>query len=105
MTVRRRIRSLAGSTAPTPSRGGPPSPAPGRLATRAVGAISPPRADRLAQSEPPATRTAGDTFEWEMRNSDGPTDSALYLCACGYQFTARVATTVSCPNCGGGQAW
>jgi hypothetical protein len=48
---------------------------------------------------------AGDTFEWDTRKSDGPTDSALYSCGCGFRFTARVATTVSCPNCGSGQAW
>ncbi|MEA2372260.1 MAG: hypothetical protein QOH12_2654 [Solirubrobacteraceae bacterium] len=47
----------------------------------------------------------GDTFEWDMRKSDGPTDRAFYDCGCGYKFTARVATTVSCPHCGAGQAW
>jgi len=51
------------------------------------------------------TSAGGDTFEWDMRKSDGPTDRAFYDCGCGYQFTARVATTVSCPNCGAGQAW
>lgn len=105
MTVRRRIRSLAGSAGSAQGRDSSAVLAAGRLATRAVGAIAPSRSDRLAQPDQPAIRPAGDTFEWKMRNADGPTDSALYHCACGYQFTARVATTVSCPNCGGGQAW
>jgi hypothetical protein len=51
------------------------------------------------------TSPGGDTFEWNMRRAVGPTDQALYECACGYKFTARVATTVACPNCGAGQAW
>jgi hypothetical protein len=51
------------------------------------------------------TSAGGDTFEWNMRRAVGPTDQALYDCACGYKFTARVQTTVACPNCGAGQAW
>jgi hypothetical protein len=94
MTVRGRIRSLTESAGAVPTRR--------TLADRAVATPSP----RLADHPEPANRpAAGDTFEWDMRKSDGPTDAALYDCACGYKFTARVATTVSCPNCGTGQAW
>ncbi len=46
-----------------------------------------------------------DTFEWRTRRSDGPVDRALYACACGFQFAARVDTTVRCPHCGADQAW
>jgi len=86
MTIRTRIRSsaqAAGKSALTaPTRGGRPSHGGGGLPS-----------------------TAGDNFEWDMRRNDGPTDRALYDCGCGYKFTARVATTVSCPHCGAGQAW
>ncbi len=58
-----------------------------------------------AAAAPATPRGAGDTFEWDMRKNDGPTDRAFYDCGCGYKFTARVATTVSCPHCGAGQAW
>lgn len=58
-----------------------------------------------AAAAPASTRGGGDTFEWDMRKNDGPTDRAFYDCDCGYKFTARVATTVSCPHCGAGQAW
>jgi hypothetical protein len=34
-----------------------------------------------------------------------PEDSALYTCECGEGFTAAVTTCVTCPSCGGGQAW
>lgn len=40
-----------------------------------------------------------------MRESDGPVDLAHYACACGYEFSARVATGVPCPHCGAHQAW
>jgi hypothetical protein len=40
-----------------------------------------------------------------MRASGGPEDRAAYQCPCGYVFEARVSTSVSCPNCGTGQAW
>jgi hypothetical protein len=63
------------------------------------------RARRESDPAEQPDRRGGDTFEWDMRRSDGPTDSAFYDCACGHKFTARVATTVSCPHCGAGQAW
>lgn len=43
--------------------------------------------------------------EWRSRNSGGPVDNAHYGCDCGYQFSAAVSTTVSCPHCGTMQAW
>jgi hypothetical protein len=43
--------------------------------------------------------------ERRHRESVAPEDSALYSCSCGFQFTAAVSTSVSCPHCGTGQAW
>ena len=43
--------------------------------------------------------------EWRLRASGGPDDRAHYHCRCGYVFEASVSTSVSCPNCGTGQAW
>lgn len=40
-----------------------------------------------------------------VREAGGPLDSACYRCQCGFVFTAKVSTTVSCPHCGTGQAW
>ncbi len=67
---------------------------------------------RLGPSVPHRARPAAadgrvgpDTFEWRMRESDGPVDLGHYACACGFQFAARVATTVRCPHCGADQAW
>jgi hypothetical protein len=93
MTMRRRIRSLGQSASATAAAG--------RSVSRAVAAVSRPARERPE----PTDRPSGDTFEWATRKSDGPTDCAFYDCGCGYQFTARVATTVSCPNCGSDQAW
>ena len=28
-----------------------------------------------------------------------------HTCSCGYVFEADVTTSVTCPHCGGGQAW
>jgi hypothetical protein len=41
----------------------------------------------------------------QARRAGGPQDQALYMCACGYSFTALVSTSVGCPHCGAGQAW
>jgi hypothetical protein len=85
MTMRARLRSL---TPPRPTRH----------------RSSPAR----EQPPPPAhqhERVGQDTFEWRMRESDGPVDLGYYACACGYEFAARVATTVRCPHCGAEQAW
>jgi hypothetical protein len=97
--MRGRLRSLTQATAARPAargathgetRGGRTSPGGGLPASPGGGVRASP---------------SGDTFEWNMRRAGGPTDEALYQCGCGYQFTARVATTVACPNCGAGQAW
>ncbi|HEY5196678.1 MAG TPA: hypothetical protein VIJ51_06590 [Solirubrobacteraceae bacterium] len=101
--MRRRIRAAAGSAGPTPTQSGPKSPVRGRQTSRSVSTVSPSRPNLPTQPE--SAGRPGDTFEWDMRKSDGPTDSAFYDCGCGYKFTARVATTVRCPNCGSGQAW
>jgi hypothetical protein len=34
-----------------------------------------------------------------------PEDCALYACGCGQVFTAAVTASVTCPACGGAQAW
>jgi hypothetical protein len=43
--------------------------------------------------------------ERRIRESGGPQDAAHYGCACGYQFSASVGTSVHCPHCGATQAW
>jgi len=43
--------------------------------------------------------------ERRVREAGGPIDRAQYSCTCGYVFHADVSTSVSCPNCGTGQAW
>jgi hypothetical protein len=82
--MRARLRSLAA---------GRPGAGSGRAA-----ALPPARG-----GEPPAG--GADTFEWRMREADGPTDVAHYACGCGYEFSARVETAVRCPHCGADQAW
>jgi hypothetical protein len=32
-------------------------------------------------------------------------DHALYRCQCGFVFESPVSTSVTCPHCGGTQAW
>jgi hypothetical protein len=44
-------------------------------------------------------------FDLRSRVSGGPVDNAHYGCGCGYQFSAAVSTSVSCPHCGSLQAW
>jgi hypothetical protein len=51
-----------------------------------------------------APRDAG-TDETDLRSGGGPQDQALYECCCGVDFTAPVATTVTCPSCGALQEW
>ena len=43
--------------------------------------------------------------EHRLRDSGGPDDRALYRCGCGTAFRADVSASVSCPQCGGDQAW
>ena len=65
------------------------------------------RRERRHGSPAPAhhTRAAGDHASDRVREAGGPLDRAAYNCGCGYQFSAPVSTTVSCPHCGAGQAW
>jgi hypothetical protein len=39
------------------------------------------------------------------RPTPAPQDRALYTCSCGFVFSQDVSTSVSCPHCGGTQAW
>lgn len=39
------------------------------------------------------------------RRGGSPQDMALYRCQCGFSFDAPVTASVSCPRCGGPQAW
>ena len=43
--------------------------------------------------------------ERRAREAGGPIDRAEYVCGCGYVFDAAVSTSVTCPRCGGHQAW
>ena len=57
---------------------------------------------RAAVPEPPV---ASGPDELRARSAGGPEDTALYSCACGCAFQAPVSASVSCPRCGGTQAW
>jgi len=68
------------------------------------------RSTPVPREDPPAKprlRLVRDEFadERRLRNSGGPDDTATYNCACGYVFSAHVSTSVTCPHCGGDQAW
>jgi hypothetical protein len=54
---------------------------------------------------PPAAPAAQRREEQRARESGGPMDRASYACGCGLVFDAPVSTSVSCPHCGGLQAW
>ncbi|MEI2701082.1 MAG: hypothetical protein V9E83_01620 [Baekduia sp.] len=54
---------------------------------------------------PPATHGEGVREARRHRRSVVSQDAASYQCGCGSVFTAPVSTTVSCPACGGDQAW
>lgn len=69
--------------------------------SRATPRSAPARRTRREPIEPPRP----DAVEARMRISSAPQDLAHYGCACGYLFTARVATSVTCPHCGAAQAW
>jgi hypothetical protein len=65
-------------------------------------------APRRRQSSLSDASTAGSEAladEHRLRDSGGPDDRALYRCGCGTAFRADVSTSVSCPHCGGQQAW
>jgi hypothetical protein len=61
---------------------------------------------RGAAPAPPTPLPAeAHPHEKRARESGGPIDRASYTCTCGMIFEAPVSTSVSCPNCGAGQAW
>jgi hypothetical protein len=61
------------------------------------------RRDGATAPSPAAVDQLAD--EHRLRDSGGPDDSALYRCGCGTAFRADVSASVSCPRCGGDQAW
>jgi hypothetical protein len=63
------------------------------------------RRPRHLVASAPSARPSVDTAAERVREAGGPLDRAAYSCGCGYQFSAPVSTTVSCPHCGTGQAW
>jgi len=67
-----------------------------RTRRRRLGRSAVVTAARQAQAGPVGARE---------RAAGGPQDQARYQCACGCVFEAPVSTTVSCPRCGGAQAW
>jgi len=62
-----------------------------------------PRRDGAAAPAPAPVDHLAD--EHRLRDSGGPDDRALYRCGCGTAFRAEVSASVSCPHCGGEQAW
>jgi hypothetical protein len=52
-----------------------------------------------------AHRMASSAHLGERRDVDPDQDTALYNCACGLVFEARVRTSIHCPHCGDEQAW
>jgi hypothetical protein len=62
-----------------------------------------PRRDGATAPAPVAADHLAD--EHRLRDSGGPDDRALYRCGCGTAFRAEVSASVSCPHCGGEQAW
>jgi hypothetical protein len=61
-----------------------------------------PEAAEVAEATPEA---AEHLAERRHRECVACEDSALYSCGCGFQFTAPVTTSVTCPHCGSAQAW
>jgi hypothetical protein len=83
--TRQRIARRLDRDAHAPARPAAPAPAPD------------PASAAPAEVDHPHERRA--------RESGGPIDRAQYTCGCGMVFQAPVSTSVSCPHCGGGQAW
>lgn len=75
-------------------RGGEPAPA----------APSPVQAPAPVSSAD-AVRVTLTTRAKRDRAEGGPQDEALYRCGCGAAFKTAVTASVSCPHCGGAQAW
>ena len=76
-----------------------PNPTPKRQAP----APRPRPALRVVSSPAPARLPDGP--EDRVLRAGGPQDRALYHCGCGARFSADVSASVSCPHCGGHQAW
>ena len=72
---------------------------------RPTTARRPARRPHVARTTVSPERARDLTDERRWRLAGGPEDRATYACACGKQFEAPVSTSVSCPNCGCGQAW
>ena len=61
---------------------------------------------RLSAGAAPLDTDSAETLRLVIaKDAGGPQDLASYTCECGFFFTAPVSTTVSCPQCGMGQAW
>ena len=71
-----------------------------RTAKRATPALQPPEPAQEIE-----IRMGVDPEAERVRRAGGPEDEATYSCGCGFLFSAAVSTTVTCPHCGGGQAW
>jgi hypothetical protein len=63
------------------------------------------RRSERRNGHPAERRGAARTSEDRVREAGGPEDQAFYRCGCGYSFAGDVSTNVSCPKCGGQQAW
>ena len=65
------------------------------------------RAGERSRARPvaPGAASGSDADQLRARASGGPEDTALYSCECGCAFQAPVSASVSCPRCGGPQAW
>jgi hypothetical protein len=60
---------------------------------------------RSRRPDLPARRSSSSHRDGAGRRPVQPEDAALYICGCGHAFTAAVTASVTCPHCGGGQAW
>lgn len=69
---------------------------PGRRAAR--GTVAPATSEQTVTDE-------GTADSRRRREAGVSEDHAIYTCQCGLVFEALVSTTVSCPHCGGSQAW
>ena len=98
MTVLLRVKRTQGAAAHGRAHG--------ELGARARVAL---RAGRLVPAGRLGTESAATPTSSPARTGRrvGPAteDRALYTCSCGYVFSQDVSTSVSCPHCGGTQAW
>lgn len=75
---------------------------PAHLRARAGAAV---RGLQRPADHAPAPRPHSHVEQTRARRAGEPQDMALYRCDCGYSFKAAVTASVSCPRCGGAQAW